>query len=369
MRALSFSIIVVVLALLASRADAYPQFQLTRDTTCNACHISATGGGLLNENGLNTAEGISTFGTAPEFMYGKITTPSWLSVGGDFRGLSGFFASPQKYLLTVPMQADLYGHATYDHFAAQVTLGYRPPQDGNRALTTLWAREHYLTWESNPGEREGIAVRVGHFMPIFGLRLVEHPTYIRRFGGTPLFGETYAAAASVLNEHYEVHVTGFIKDPTMDPVVDANGAAAYGEVHLGERTLIGGGGMFHQFDWKHTYRAALTAKHYLPTPNMLVQAEAQFVYDTFGGNAVRGVIGILMASYWPTDAIMVDLALNHYDPNLRVLGLDRDAADLNIHWFATSHLEAMLVSRLEVVDWSHDNPNSGWVMAQVHYRL
>lgn len=155
----------------------------------------------------------------------------------------------------------------------------------------------------------------------------------------------------------------------MDPVLDANGAAAYGEYHVGTNTIVGGGAMTHQFDWKATYRGALVAKHYWPCANILLQAEAQFVYETVNNNGVRAVVSYLMGSYWPTDAIMIDLGLGHYDPNLRVLGLDRDTADLNVHWFMTSHLEAMLVSRLELVDFSRENPNSGWVMGQLHYRL
>jgi len=369
MRALTFSIIVIALAFAARRSDAYPQFQLSRDTSCISCHISPAGGGLLNENGLNSAQAMATYGTAPEFMYGKISTPASLTLGGDFRSLAGYFASPQQYLLWVPMQADVYAHATFGHVSAQLTVGYRPPQEDNRALTTLWAREHYLMWQSKPGEREGISVRLGHFMPVFGLRLVEHPAYVRRYGGLPLFAETYAASASVIGEKYEAHVTGFIRDPVIDPVVDANGAAAWGEYRIGEHTLVGGGGLAQIYDWKKSYRGSLIAKHYCECRSFLVQAEAQLVYETVGAIAVRGVVAYLMGSYWPTDAVMIDLGLGHYDPNLRVLGLDRDAADLNIHWFLDSHFEALLVSRIELVNLSRDTPNSGYVMAQFHYRL
>lgn len=375
MRALVVLIIGCVVALASRDAVAYPQLQLRGDNTCTGCHLSPAGGGLLNENGLAIAESMSSYGTNPALLNGAFEPPSWLALGGDFRSLAGYFASPQRYLLAVPMQAELYGHATYGQFGAQVTLGYRPPQEGNEALTSLWAREHYVTWQSNPGEREGLFLRAGHFMPVFGLRLVEHPTYVRRFGGTPLFGETYAAAIEVINDKYEAHITGFIKDPVIDPVVNATGAAAYGEYQLGEHSRIGGGGMLHQFDFQRVWRGEVTGKHYLPGANLLVQGELQFVYSQIAGEGVshdfhvRGIVGYLMGSYQPTDAIMIDLGLGHYDPNLRIVGLDRDCVDFNVHWFVTSHVEALLVNRFELVGWGDTGAKSGWTMAQVHYRL
>ena len=82
-------VIAIVLAA-AATAHAYPQFELSRDQTCSGCHLSPSGGGLLNENGLNVAESMSTFGTNPAFLNGAVTTPDWLTVGGDFRGATGY---------------------------------------------------------------------------------------------------------------------------------------------------------------------------------------------------------------------------------------------------------------------------------------
>src|SRR5262249_62383600 len=98
--------IAAVLAFSGS-ADAYPQFQLVKDQTCWGCHIAPNGGGLLNENGLNTAESISQFGTAPEVFYGKIPTPSWLLLGGDPPRMTGYIQTPEKSPIPFPKQAQL----------------------------------------------------------------------------------------------------------------------------------------------------------------------------------------------------------------------------------------------------------------------
>lgn len=357
---------------LGGRADAYPQFQLSSDTTCTACHISPSGGGLLNENGLNTADTMSQFGTAPEFMYGKVEPPGWLQLGGDARVLSGYMQAPQRYLVTLPMQGDAYAHASKGAFSVQLTAGFRPAQEDNRVLTSVWAREHYVMWQSNPGEREGQWIRAGHFMPVFGLRFVEHPMYTRRFGGTPLLGEKYGVSFSMIDEKWEAHVSGFLKDPFLDEVMPANGAAAYGEYRLGGHTQLGGGVMFKQSDWDQYRHYAITAKHYLPTPGLLLMAEAQYITYLVEGSKdwiTDRFVGSLMASLPLPKGLMVDLGLGYYDVNRKLKEIDRECIELNVHWFATSHIEAMLVTRMESIGWTRGGPGSGWAMAQLHYRL
>ena len=44
--------VAAALTLVGGTAHAYPQFQMSRDQTCTGCHLSPSGGGLLNENGL-----------------------------------------------------------------------------------------------------------------------------------------------------------------------------------------------------------------------------------------------------------------------------------------------------------------------------
>jgi hypothetical protein len=367
MRAL---IIVVVLGLAGGTAAAYPQFQLSRDSTCSGCHISPAGGGLLSENGANTAEGISALGTNPEFMYGKIPTPEWLQLGGDLRGQGGYFQAPQRYLIAFPMQGDLYAVATKNTLSLHLTAGLRTAQAGNEAATYIWAREHYVQWQQEAGSREGLFVRAGHLMPVFGLRFVEHPLYVRRWGGTQLFSETYALSASLVTSRFELHATGFVKDPLIDPVRHENGAAAYGELRLGENTQVGAGGMFEarDSDW-YTLRGAFTAKHYLAGPDLLLQGELQVINGHVSGYGHNEIASVVMGTYFGPKGLMFDLAWGHRDENIRISELDRDAFDLNVHWFTTSHIEFLVVNRVELIALGKGGPTGAWSMLQLHYRL
>ena len=369
------AIIIAVLAALAGVAEAYPQFQLARDQTCSGCHISPAGGNLLNENGLLAAETMSQFGTAPEFMYGKIPTPEWLTLGGDLRGATGYLQTPEKVLAAFPMQIELYAAATFGGFSIHTNFGPRPATVGNESATRVWAREHYLMWQQNAGGSDGLYIRAGRIMPVIGLRLAEHPLYTRRYGGTPLYGETYGAAVEYVDARFEAHLTGFIKDPVLDTVEHSNGVAAYGEMRVSETMAIGLEGMFADSDDDKKFRIGATGKVYVPGPDLLFQAEVQFInqlVDAADGGAAlgapKGVVANVMASKMLGSSILLDVGLGHYDPNLRIKNLDRDCIDLNLHWFSTSHLELVLNARYELIGLGDGDPGA-YAIAQLHYRL
>jgi len=371
------------LAALTGTAEAYPQFQLSRDQTCTGCHVSPAGGGLLNENGLATSEAISQWGMAPEFFYGKIPRPGWLMLGGDLRGASGYVQSPEKLLAAFPMQIEAYGRAALGNFSLQVDVGARESQFGNDAathvwlrefanevVTHVWSREHYLTWQQQPGQNTGLYVRAGRFMPVFGLRLAEHLTYIRRWGGTPLYGETYGLAVEYIDPEFEVHATGFIKDPIFDTPEHSSGGAVLGELRVSEQLSVGAEGMFTQSDDEKKFRIGALAKLYLPGPELLLQFEEQFMNQLIEPRgAPKQIIAYLLASRFVTPAILLDAGLGFFDENIQISKLHRECIDLNVHWFATSHVEALFTGRFETLAFGAGGPRAGYALAQLHYRL
>ena len=373
MRALVVTVTAALVVLAAGKAHAYPQFQMSKDVSCSACHLSPAGGGLLNENGLTVAESISQWGTDPSFMYGKVPTPDWLELGGDLRGADGYLQTPQKYIVGFPMQADLYASAVKGPFRIYLEGGYQPSTYLNPAqqqFNAPWSREHWVMWQQDAGSNEGLFVRVGRFMPVFGLRFAEHPDYTRRYGGTQLYGETYGAAVEYIQQKWEAHVTGFIKDPLIDTVEHSNGAAAYGEYRLSANAAIGGEGMVQVSDDDKKIRVGATAKYYFNKPDLLVQGELQFVNQRINtGGAPNQLVGYLLASWFASDAVMVDLGLGYYNENVRIKDLDRDAIDLNIHWFTTSHIEVGIISRIEMFSFGGGGPTGAYAMAMAHYRL
>jgi hypothetical protein len=376
-------VIVIVALAWSARAYAYPQYQISRETTCTACHLSPAGGGLLSENGLLVAENFSQWGTAPEFLNGLIRTPSWLELGGDLRWAAGYDKPQTTFsgFTTFPMQADLYGAATFGPVSVHVTAGALAPEcdgapNGGNSCTVVWSslfasREHWLQWAQKPGEQFGLFLRAGRFMPVYGLRLVEHREYDRYYGGTPLYGEAYGAAAEYIAEQYEVHATAFAHDPLQPTTELGNGAALYAEARVAKTTAIG---VESKLDFESDQRkiyGGVTAKQYLEGPGVLLQAEVELVHDKVtaaGGGTANELVGTLMGTYF-IGALLIDLGLDADDPNLHVKYLDSEAVDLNVHWMATSHVELLLVNRVQMLEFGAGGLSSGYSLLQLHYRL
>ncbi|CAN5556214.1 hypothetical protein BH11MYX1_BH11MYX1_04970 [soil metagenome] len=376
-RLLVLAVLAVVVATMRS-AHAYPQFQLVKDQTCSSCHLSPAGGGLLSENGMATAESSSQWGTAPEFFYNKVPLPTWLALGGDVRSAGGYDRKSSQHpgkLVLFPMQAEVYAAATYEHFSLHVTAGARDPQydasssSGYDSSTLFASREHWLQWQAKPGESEGLFVRMGRFMPVFGLRFAEHPYYDRRYGGTPLYGETYATAVEYVTPKWEAHLTGFVHDPILpDSIEQGNGGAFYAETRVTERTAVGIEGKLDDTPDDLTYYGGLTAKQQLGA-SVLVQAEVELIHQKIDeGGKVNKLVATIVGSYF-IGPLMIDVGLNTYQSNLSYAILAQEAIDVNLHWFMTSHVEMLLTSRFQAQAWGSDGPDSGYSLVQVHYRL
>lgn len=370
-RSLSLLVAAAVLAGLAGVAGAYPQYQLSRDKTCTGCHISPAGGGLLTENGESVAETISTFGKSAAFLYGAAELPSWLAVGGDFRASTGYIQTPEKALASFPMQVELYGHATLGSgLSIHVNAGPRPTEVGNEGATHVWSREHYLMWRSDPGATTGIFVRAGRFMPVFGLRFAEHPMYTRRFGGTPLWGETYGVAAEYVTEKLEAHATSFLADPVFETVQHGSGGAVYAEVRPTDVIAVGAGGMLEVSPDDQKLRGGVTGKYYVPGPDLLLQAELQVMNQRIdAGGAPIQLIGNVVLSHYLGTGLLLDVGLGHFDSNTRIKDLDRDCVDVNLHWFADSHLELVFNGRYETLAFGNGGDPGAYALLQAHYRL
>jgi len=364
------TVVAAAIGVCSGTAAAYPQYQMSRDQTCTGCHISPAGGGLLRENGLAVAESTSQWGTAPEFFYGKVPTPSWLVLGGDLRGAMGYVKTPEELLAGFPMQIEAYGHATLPGgFSLYVDAGARESEVGKEGSTHAWSREHFLMWQQKPGDTTGLFLRAGRFMPVFGLRIAEHPTYIRKWGGTPLYGETYGLAVEYIAPKFELHATGFIKDPTIDTPEHNDGGAFLGEYRLNEKLSVGAEFMYTKSDFDKKFRGGGLVKALLPAETLLM-FEAQYVYQEIAPiGAPNQIVAGLVGSKFLGTAYMLDVGLNYFNENIRITKLNREALDVNLHWFTTSHLELILTTRVEMLAFGDGGKTSGYALGQLHYRL
>ena len=357
----------LALAFAAGAADAYPQFQLAKDQTCASCHISPAGGLLLNENGLNTADTISTFHQPPEAAHGALVGPSWLELSADLRGGAGLVDDLGAKAAAFPMQADgdvgVHGHGFT--FVGLVGL-----QQGHNVQTVLVSREHWVMWQPDEGATEGLYVRAGRFMPVYGLRFAEHTAYTRRYGGTPLYGETYGAAVEYVKPQYELHVTGFVHDPIQYSAENGDGAAGYGELRVAKNVSLGAEARYAKSDVDSRVQGGVTGKWWLDAADVLLEVEAQLMKQTFAAGSSRDqLVSYLVGSWFLHDGWMLDVGVGQYDEDLHVKNVDLECIDVNLHWFASSHWELLETNRVQTITLGSGGPTSGYALLQFHYRL
>jgi hypothetical protein len=363
---LRLAIMLVALVALAGVAHAYPQYQMSKEQSCGACHLSPVGGGLLNGYGELTAEEESQWGGDPAFLHGAIELPDWLALGGDIR----FAAGPHERgagigFAAIPMQSELYVSVARGPVSAFAMGGITIEGESFKP----WSREHYVMWKQSEGE--GFYARAGRFMPVVGLRFPEHPFLIRRYGGTPLFGETYGANVGWISPGLDVHVTGFIADPLIAPIEEGDGAAVYVEKRFGNKSI----GLIDRYttsDVDTRIQGGLTGKIWLEGSKLLLSAEGQAVRQDFkltrGPTRVQ-LVGQLLATYFLRPGLWIDAGLGHFDEDVAVADLDRDTVDVNVHWFPISHLELVLMNRVQLIGLGGGGETSGFSLLQLHYRI
>lgn len=348
-------------------AAAYPQYTLSRQTTCSACHVSPAGGGLLDGMGPITAEDDTTFGGDGGFLEGKVELPEWLKVGGDVRVAAG--ASDRGAGLggaAFPMQLETYASASRGPITGYASLGLVTP-NSDKPISILQTREHWVMYRPAP---EGLYVRAGRFMPVYGLRLAEHPFYTRRYGGTPLYGETYGVSVGWLSDSVEAHLTGFIKDPIRTPLERGNGAALYVEKRVGETFAIGAQGRFADSDQDRRTQGGLTAKLWIEQAKVLVQAEGGYTNQDFDAGPARSqLVAQLLATWFFKNGYFLDVGLGQYDADISLKDQDRTSIDANLHWFPWAHGEVVLMTRIQTIGFGNGGPGSGFALLQFHYRI
>lgn len=382
-------VVVLVLAM-AGHAEAYPQFLLAQESACSACHLSPAGGGLLNDYGRDEAGSTISRGGDGRLLHGAWTPPGWFAIGGDFRfafvgkrlsASDANFADPRNVvvgpiqrndLLIFPMQMDVNTRVTKGDFSVAFTAGVRGvarSEDDEQPvfIETLASREHYVAYAF--GERQ---IRVGRFFPVFGLRLPDHTAYVRRYMGLNTYEEPYAIEYARYGEKTDVHVTGFVPQPTS---LIGSGARRVGGTALFERrvsddVIVGGQARVAVGPDDQLFTGGALAKRWLPEAELLVMAELDVQRQRFRGHGpsrmqIAGYAGV---SKWATRGVLVSSAVHVWENDLTLRATTRQAFELGAQYFPWAHTELHLQLRAAGNGGTVEDP-SYVAMLQLHYYL
>jgi hypothetical protein len=370
------ALVVATLVAGASRtALAYPEFQLaTGNGRCSLCHISPTGGGLINAYGRSESSAtISQFGGNGDFLYGVYKEPEWVKLGVDLRG--AFLAKkqvddPEYYLF--PMQGDTYAWFGAGDFSLYGAVGpraqVRPERD--TVLGRMGAREYWVMWRP---DTSGPYARAGRFLMPFGLRSPDHRMYVRRDLGLGTWEETYNLSGGVVEDAWEAHVTAFtrVPDELQGNGPRHTGVAALGEKRLGadENAAVGLQGRAGFGDEDRLYLIGGTGKYWLEGAKLLFMGELDVGYQdfTFGPAGRPQLATWLGARYFPFQGLMAGASVESFDEDLTVKDVARNAGEITVNYFPWAHWEVSAFGKLEFQgEFDHTSTSA---MIQLHYYL
>jgi hypothetical protein len=167
---------------LALKAQAFPDLIRYGYTSCATCHMSPSGGGLLNGYGRSLSEDeMSTWSYKGESqpLHGLIKMSDEeverFLLGGDLRSLNKVAQNSQgKTDEGFLMQAQLRFGFLYKKFKAAVAIG-KIEDPRNSKVVRAVSPEYYLMW--SPDDK--LSMRIGRFEPIYGLRLPDHNLWVK----------------------------------------------------------------------------------------------------------------------------------------------------------------------------------------------
>ena len=158
-------------------------------TACATCHSDPSGSGLLTEYGraqsdlllrMHYSSNSDDVAPTSAFAWGLVKPPHWLLAGVKVRTLAiiqknGDAKATTSFLL---MQADAQAEARFaGGFRVNASAGIVPTDYSGASIAGAFvSREHWLGYGTGD---DSILVRAGRINVPLGLRILEHPMYVR----------------------------------------------------------------------------------------------------------------------------------------------------------------------------------------------
>ena len=225
-------------------AHAFPEMVRYGYVNCNSCHVSLTGGGLLNDYGREISrEKLALFkssdekSTEQDFAYGALDGTDfqkYIKAGGDVRSVYYYVDTPTtKTAQTIFMQGDLEAAYVSKRLTIDGTLGSEQP--GYAQNVQFVSRRHYLSYAAT----DEFSVRAGKYIPAYGINTDNHTALTRDPLQLGPDHESYNLEASYQTENWSVIATGLFGRFDDQQSVQDRGGAVQGSYSPNEHMKLG----------------------------------------------------------------------------------------------------------------------------------
>jgi len=247
---LAFSLIISLV--IPTVSSAFPENIRLGYAGCGSCHISPSGGGVLNNYGRAApAEFMTSFAYKDEgrFLHNAIKKSfDAVDVGGDVRYIKVEYQPKggEPFKRAFLMQADF---ELALHLSPELTVVALYGKYGEEEVREF--RRHYILWSPS----EMFSFRYGRFYPAYGILGADHTLAVRKHLGFGQGQETYNAEASLHGEKGEVFLTGILgkeasvrltNDQGYQVSSEEKGVAARAAYFWSDRAQVGGSAMLLQ---------------------------------------------------------------------------------------------------------------------------
>jgi len=248
------------IALFSTTAHAYPSMIRHGYTQCATCHIDPSGGTLLTKYGRAQSEFLLSTRWAPgkedepakfdQFLFGLVPMPDFLNLGGWAR--YGYLWNTVNGRLVddrlLQMRLDLAAAVRVGPVRAAAQLGYASPSSApftqlawvtrNAGWGNLVSREH---WIGLAFDNDSVLVRGGRIFLPFGLRNIEHTSFVRTATRTDINQDAQdGIAVAISKENWRMEVMAILGNYSLRPdAFRERGFAGYFEIAPLSRLALG----------------------------------------------------------------------------------------------------------------------------------
>ncbi len=254
--------------LLPTSANAYPWMIRHDYTGCAVCHVDPSGAGLLTDYGraqnvllmqMNYGNPFKPGDEVPSyagFAFGAVPMPDWLLAQVTFRGAEFWVAETTPATLTAPsmtlsnqqflmMLLDARAEIKFGIFRAAGSLGWgtSPFTLPAAVWTNAQANEMIVSRDYWVGLQldDSLLIRLGRINLPFGLRNVEHTSWVRNNTQTDInYSQQSGLSVSFDNGHVRTEVLAILGNLNISPDgYRQRGFSGLVEVPVAERATVG----------------------------------------------------------------------------------------------------------------------------------
>ncbi len=376
-----------------SRAEAYPWMVRHEYSGCATCHTDPSGAGILTPYGraqsavlLSTRYGHASEDEEPgpikDFLFGAVQTPEWLLLQGWFR--NGYLWNDVDGKLVdhrfLQMRADVGAHVAFDAFRASAIVGYQLKQSASFAQQAwvtgaadagnLVSREH---WAGLSLAEDSVLVRAGRLNLPFGLRNIEHTSWVRSETRTDTNqAQQHGAAVSYSSDSLRGEVMAIAGNFQIHPdAYRERGYAAFAELALAPRYTVGVSSLVAHSAADNGATGGFTRQAHgvftrlAPIRQVAVLGELDMLFAAAPTSTRIGYVGFLQADVEPIQGLHA-IATGEVLERTATGEATRVGMWLGVAWFAFPHVDLRVDG---IRRTAADSPAALTLLAQAHLYL